>query len=384
MNQIIEEASGRGNRYQEEQLQMLEKLCNIDSGTKNIEGNKKIVEILDQVLKDIGAEVTHIKTPGYGSHIVARINEEDAEGKVVLAAHLDTVFEDGDALQHPFHIKDGYAYGLGSADCKGGVVTIAYALKILKDANLLPNKELAVVLNCDEEVGSPTGKKLFEQEVKNAEAVLSFEPGRKKNGILTSRYGVLEGTINVTGESAHACMDGGPGANAVLTLAHLIVDMANEEDEQLGIHFNVAPIRGGVSPSVVADEAAAKFWVTVASEEAYKQVENYVNDTLPKKGKITGCDISISLEGKFPPMERCEHNIELYERIRDVGALLNMDLPEEMSKSPADCNFYSAFGIPTVDGLGPYMYNIHTVREHIDVDSLRQRTQLVSVILALI
>ncbi|MFC2947669.1 M20 family metallopeptidase [Virgibacillus sediminis] len=383
MDKIIDATRDGVNRYQESQLSMLEELCNIDSGSKNIEGNKKIVEIVDEALNQIGAEVTHVEAPGYGVHVIARIKSEQPEGKVVLAAHLDTVFKKGDALSHPFHIENEYAYGLGAADCKGGVVTILYAIRILKEENLLPNKDLVIVLNCDEEIGSPTSQKLFESEAADAEAVISFEPGRKRDGILTSRYGVGEGTIKIKGKSAHACMDSGPGANAVLELANLIIKLDKKENSDLGIHYNVSPISGGEGPSVVADYAEASFWVTVASEEAYEQVKKDMIN-LPDEGMVDGCEISTTLDLKFPPMERNESNIALYKKINKAASLFGIDLPEEMSKSPADCNFYSALGVPTVDGLGPYMYNIHTVNEHIPVSSLPKRTQLASIILALI
>ncbi|WP_339228040.1 M20/M25/M40 family metallo-hydrolase [Oceanobacillus sp. FSL K6-2867] len=381
MDKIIDIAKNGADRYQESQLSMLEELCNIDSGSKNIKGNKKVVKIIENALSEMGAEVTQVESPGYGIHIIARIKPEHIEGKVILAAHLDTVFKEGDAFAHPFRIENEYAYGLGAADCKGGVVTILYAIRILKEANLLPNKELVIILNCDEEIGSPTSQELFKSEAMDAEAVLSFEPGRKKNGILTNRYGVVEGTIKINGESAHACMDGEPGANAVLELANLILKLDQKENENLGIHYNVAPISGGVGPSVVADYAEANFWVTVASEEAYEQVKKDM-ENLSGEGIVNGCEISTAIDLKFPPMERSESNVELYHKICKAASLIGMDLPEEMSKSPADCNFYSALEVPTVDGLGPYMYNIHTVNEHILVSSLRERTKLVSLILA--
>jgi glutamate carboxypeptidase len=381
MEKIIDVARVGADRYQESQLLMLEKLCNIDSGSRNLEGNKRIVEIIDSALNELGAEITHIESPGYGVHIIARIKPEQSEGKVILAAHLDTVFKEGDAKAHPFRIENEYAYGLGVADCKGGVVTILYAVRILKEANFLPNKELVIILNCDEEIGSPTSQELFKSEAMDAEAVLSFEPGRKKNGILTNRYGVVEGTIKINGESAHACMDGGPGANAVLELANLILKLDQKENANLGIHYNVSPISGGVGPSVVADYAEASFWVTVASDEAYEQVKKDM-ENLANEGIVNGCEISTTIDLKFPPMERSESNVELYHKICKAASLIGIDLPEEMSKSPADCNFYAEHGVPTVDGLGPYMYNIHTVNEHILVSSLPERTKLVSTILA--
>lgn len=384
LNKIIEVAGQGPEKYRQEQLDFLRDLCNIDCGSRNIEGNKKVVDCVSELLNDIGAQVNYIEEPGYGIHVVARISPEKPTGKVILHAHLDTVFKEGDAAAHPFHVDDKFAYGLGVADCKGGLTTILFAVKIMKEAELLPDKELVMIFNCDEEIGSPTGQKVFKKESDGAEAAISFEPGRKQNGILTSRYGVAEGTVRITGKSAHACMDGGPGASAVVELANIILFLHGKADPDMGIHYNVAPVKGGIGPSVVADIAEASFWVTFNSEKAYEQVKKDIFEDLPKAKMVEGSETDISLQMEFPSMERCSENVELYKKLRKAGTLIGMDLPEEMSKSPADCNFFSALGIPTVDGLGPYMYNIHTTDEHMLISSLPERIKLVGIMLALL
>ncbi|WP_392455588.1 M20/M25/M40 family metallo-hydrolase [Chryseomicrobium aureum] len=358
------------------QLNLLEELCNIDSGSGNIKGNKELVEIIKKQLQLIGAEIEEIYNPYYGTHILARINKGIFSEKLILAAHLDTVFKEGDAKKHPFRVDGEFAYGLGVADCKGGVVTILTALKTLVKANLMPKKEIVIIFNCDEEVGSPSSKELFKKEATNAMAVLSFEPGRKRNGILTSRYGLAEGKIVVSGKSAHACLDNGPGVNAIVELANVIINLNKQDDDSNGIHYNVSPISGGRGPSVVADKAEGEFWVTFKSFAAYEQIKKYILEDLPNQKANSESEIITELNLLFPPMERSEQNILLHKQISDIAAKLNIELPEEMSKSPADCNFYADFGTPTVDGLGPYMFNIHTVEEHIIVSSLYERTKL--------
>ena len=104
------------------QLALLERICALDSGTGNEAGNAAVIELLLPVLSELGARVERVTEPGLGTHLVARVRPEQPRGKVLLAAHLDTVFGPGFAEKHPFRIEGGWAHGLGAGDCKSGVL----------------------------------------------------------------------------------------------------------------------------------------------------------------------------------------------------------------------------------------------------------------------
>ena len=381
---LLEAARAGAEKSYDAQMDLLSKFCSINCGSRNVEGNKKIVALVDAVLAEIGADVEHIEAEGIGTHVVARLVPEHSTGKIVLHAHLDTAFFGNTVTveDHPFHLDGEYAYGLGIADCKGGVAVILYAIKELKEAGLLPDKEIVMLFNCDEEIGSPSGQKIFQREIPAAEMIISFEPGRNKNGVLTARRGLAMGEIVVHGIAAHAGLDSGLGASATRELANLIVKLTERSDLSVGMNYNVAPISGGVNSSMVADFAKAAFCVPIDSPTVYEQVEKDVLEYLPTQGIVEGCRIETSVELTFPPMIRCEENIRVYEKLKAAAELLGMELPEEKSFNAADCGFFSELNRAVVDGLGPYMFNIHTPDEHMIMGTLKERTALLMLTLA--
>ena len=244
-------------------LELLERLCSVDCGTGNEAGNRQVIELLRPVLHELGAQVEEITEPGLGTHLVARVRPAGAsKGKVLLSAHLDTVFGPGFAARFPFHMEGDWAHGLGAGDCKSGVLISLFGALILKEAGLLPPWELVYCLTCDEETGSQSGSRVYRREAEGANLALVFEGGREREGhpaFVTARRGVILGAIDVTGREAHAGKAYREGRSAVLELAHQIIRLYSFNDEERGICFNVAPISGGRPNGVVAGEARGEF-----------------------------------------------------------------------------------------------------------------------------
>ena len=247
------------------QLALLEKICAIDSGTGDEAGNAAVIELLEPVLSELGAQVERVTEPGLGTHLVARVRPEAPQGRVLLAAHLDTVFSPGSAERHPFHIDGDWAWGLGAGDCKSGVLISLFGALILKEAGLLPPWELTYLFTCDEETGSRSGQKVYAREVRGADLALVFEGGREtadgRPRFITARKGVILGAIDVKGREAHAGKAYLEGHSAVLELAHQIIRLYSFNDSEKGIWYNVAPISGGRPNGVVAGEARGEFCV---------------------------------------------------------------------------------------------------------------------------
>lgn len=383
---VLKAAREGSERYFDRQMALLERFCSIDCGSRNVEGNRQVVEIVDEILLELGAEISHIDAPDFGTHVVGRISGKKPNGKIILNAHLDTVFDKGEVAEHPFRIEGEFAYGLGIADCKGGVVTSAYAVKGMMDAGLLPDREIVLIYNCDEESGSPHGKHLFYTEGKDAERVFCFEPGRGENGILTSRKGAASGTISVKGKTAHA-QRFDEGASAVYELAKIIVKLHELSGDAVGLQYNFGHLLSdgeGKLTSIVPDHAKTDYFVSLDSAESFDLAQRLLEE-LPKVLTTPGCSIDEStLQLFIPAMSRTKENIWLYETVRAAGKLIGQDLPEEPPNASGDCNYFSGMGLPVVDGLGPYMYDIHTVKERIRIASLRERTELFGIVLGLI
>ena len=379
--EVLKVAKEGADKYFSTQMDLLEKFSTIDCGSKNEIGNKRVIEILEKIFKPMGVELEYLQVPGLGTHLIGRLKPVKNTGKILILAHLDTVFPEGAALEHPFRIEGEWAYGLGIADCKGGLLTAIYAVKILQEADMLPDKEIIFLLNCDEEIGSPSSKDLFRDVIKGADYAFAFEPTREQNGVYTSRAGVAEGTIDVIGKTAHAQLKYFEGSSATVELANLILKMVEKNDESIRLLYNVAPIKGGERPGIVAGNAHADFCVTLTSTEAVERAKNDVK-SLEKEGIVDGCEISTSLEVLFPPMERTEGNQKLYQHVRSAGESMGLDLPEGATFGSGDACFSSYLDVPTVDCLGPFMCDIHNVNERMRISSLTERTTLFSIVLA--
>lgn len=380
---LAQQIQQRAQQFLNEQLDALKEFSGIDCGTGMIEGNQLVVKIVDRLLQTIGAEVEHIKAPELGTHVVGRLKPANAQGKLIVSAHLDTVFHKGDTASHPFHIEGDYAWGLGIADCKGGVVTSIYAIKILQELGRMPAKEIVLIFNCDEEIGSPSGRDIFQREIPGAEAVYGFEPARGKDGIITYRPGYGVGQIEVTGVSAHAFNAYQDGVSATQELANLILKVYEQNRPDEGIFYNIAPISGGVTSTIVAEHARAEVCMGFPSNRAIDVIRHDLEEFLPTQKMHAQSEVKVTFTPVSPTMERTDNVLALYDSIRQAGELLGQDIPEELALAPSDLNLYAGYGATVVDAMGPYMYEIHTVREHLRISSLPERTALFAMTLAL-
>ena len=361
-------------------LTLLEQLCSVDSGTGNETGNRQVIALLRPVLNELDARVEEIREPGLGTHLVAKILPEGTPaGKLLLSAHLDTVFPAGAAAEHPFHIDGDWAWGLGAGDCKSGVLISLFGALILKRAGLLPPWELTYLFSCDEETGSESGRKLFEREVKNADCALVFEGGREKDGALgfiTSRRGVILGDIHVHGQEAHAGKAYLEGRSAVLELAHQIIQLYSFNDLEKGIFFNVAPISGGRPNGIVAGEAHGRFCVAgLPSSRDLKIVEERLS-SLSRHITVEGCTVDVTWRTLFPALERTAENSRLCACVMEAAQALGLSSYEGDDASATDSAWISSYGVPTVDALSAMAEQIHTTEERVSISSIQQRTAL--------
>ena len=377
---VLRAAEQGAEKYREEQLELLRQFSKIDHGTGNAEGIRQVTTLMQKVLSGINAAVECPENPGGGNHVVVRIKLENSRGKIILNSHIDTVFKPGDAAAHPFHIEGEYAYGLGIADCMGGFVVSSYAVRIMQEAGLLPQKEIVMIYNSDEEIGSPNGRELFKKEAEGAEMAFVFEPGREENGILTYRKGVASCKIEVTGKEAHAGLKYTEGRSATVELAHQIIALTAMNDPEKGMYYNVGPLTGGAGTGVVAGHATAEAAISPPDLASYDKIVADMRQ-LEENITIEGCTVKATADLIFPPMERTEGNRRLYGLVREVGLQMGLDLPEQSSGGSSDACYFTTYGVPTVDGLGPYMKDIHTFQERLLISSIQQKTQLFALVL---
>ena len=308
--QILQAAKEGAKIYFDEQVSLLTKFSSIDCGTGDEEGNKKIVAIVENLLNTIqGIQIEKHYSKGFGQHIVAKLKPENPDGKIILSAHMDTVFKKGDTAENPPHIEGDRFYGLGSADCKGGLLVSIYGVKILQENGLLPNKEIVFIFNCDEESGTPVAHPVFDLEIPGTDMAFVFEPSRLDNGVVTSRKGTIRLPIEVHGVKAHSGNNYLDGRSATIELASKLLKFYESNENDRGIQFNAVELKGGENGvGVIPDYASATVGVRVLSRadiEHVKEIaariekESYIPDTTTKIGFRMVC----------VPMERTEENV---------------------------------------------------------------------------
>jgi glutamate carboxypeptidase len=301
------------------------------------------------------------------------------EGQVLVLGHSDTVYPYGTLRSMPFKEEDGRLWGPGVLDMKAGIVSILFAVRALRELDLMVRRKIVMQLNSDEEVGSESSRPLTEESARRSVAVLVLEPGLGLDGKLkTARKGVGDYTVTVRGRAAHAGLDFPAGASAILELARQLQAIAAFTRLERGITVNPGLIRGGTRSNVVPAEASADVDIRVVHMRDARALDRKFHRLRPVDKR---CTIEVSGGLNRPPMERTAASNRLFRTAHGLAAELGIDLQEALSGGGSDGNFTAALGIPTLDGLGPVGEGAHAPHESILIDRLADRAALLAKLL---
>jgi glutamate carboxypeptidase len=376
----VKDIQQRAAAYYDSYLADLERIVNIDSGTFDRDGVNEAGEYLRSILANLGAEITMHPNAELGDNFVATLRGHGS-GRLMLLGHFDTVYPKGTTASRPLTVRDGKAYGPASMDMKGGMVLACYALKILRDIDFNDYEEITFVANADEEIGSPTSRKLIENEASRMDAVLVFEPSRAAGGELTTRKGVGMFELEVHGVAAHAGASPQDGRSANLEMAHKIIALHDLNDFDIGTTVSANQMHGGERRNVIADYAHCGVDVRVTTQAEGERVTAAIqaiaaNQTVP--------DTTTKLTGGInrPPMEKVAGTDALLELSKSIVGDLGREFVELTSGGGSDGNFTAAIGVPTLDGLGPEGQNAHNAEtEYVVLDSITDRIALTTALL---
>ncbi|MDR3134573.1 MAG: M20/M25/M40 family metallo-hydrolase, partial [Deltaproteobacteria bacterium] len=311
----------------------------------------------------------------------ARAGARGGRRKVLCLAHLDTVFGPGEAQASPFRVEGDKAYGLGAADCKGGVAVSLYGLKIAKELGLIPRDlEITLIYNCDEETGSRESRGIIEAEASEAQLALVFEPSREDGVIAPHRRGVICGAFEAIGQCRQGFRLAQDKSDATLAIERIVTSMESHDDPGRGIYFHAFQ-SPGEGPGL--ERAETEFLVTFGSQEELR----YIRQTIEKiAGSVWApqCQIRSRHEASFK-LESQERGVaRAMGLIKEAAGLLGLALAEEMPQGASDANWCAFFGLPAIDSLGPNMSDIHTKQESVSLKSMRDRTELFAMTVALL
>jgi len=326
--------------------------------------------------EQLGGRAKFHRTQGFGDHLQVDFPAASKREPVLLLGHLDTVYPIGTLSTMPCRIADGRLWGPGTLDMKSGIGLMLHAIEGLRfwHGDSMP-RAVTILLVSDEEVGSES-RRITESVAKKCAAVLVLEPAYGLKGALkTSRKGVGEYTLKVTGKAAHSGLDFEKGQSAILELARQIVAVSKLVDVKRGITMNVGMMSGGARVNVVPAKASATLDARVLRMKDAPAIDRKLRGLRPFN---RACKLEVSGGINRPPMERTKSVMELYKQAAGIAKQLGWKLEESAVGGGSDGNFTAALGIPTLDGLGGVGEGAHAAHESILISELPRRAALLA------
>ena len=294
--------------------------------------------------------------------------------RVLLVGHHDTVWPLGSLDDHPWSVADGVARGPGCLDMKAGLVQMFHALSVLENTD-----GLTVLVNGDEEVGSPTSAALIEGLARQSAAALVLEMAADDGALKTARKGVSLYEMRVSGRAAHAGLEPERGVNASVEAAHLILAVAGLGDQALGTTVTPTLLRSGTAANVVPARATLAVDVRAATVAEQQRVDDALRRLAPV---LAGAEVAAAPGPACPPMEAAA-SAHLFATAQRVAGLLGLEQLRGVAVGGAsDGNRTAGVGTPTLDGLGAVGGGPHADHEHVRTAVMPQRAALLAALLA--
>ncbi len=360
-------------------LSVLESLCRAESPSLDARRQQAVHAVLAANLDALGFAVRELPGNRSGGHLYARPRRRNrGAGVQLLLGHYDTVWPVGTLATMPFGFEGDRARGPGVYDMKGGLAQIVVALASLRGLGIEPELTPVVLVNADEEVGSRESGRYVRRLARIADRALVLEPSLGIEGRLkTERKGVARYTVVVHGRAAHAGLDPGAGASAILELSHVIQALFALNDPARGITVNVGTIDGGLRPNVVAAESRAVVDVRTRSAADAQRVDASIRQLQPV---TPGTSLSIEGGPGRPPLEPTPRNQALFETAQALGQHLGMTLGGGTAGGGSDGSTASLH-TATLDGLGPVGDGAHAAHEYIEIGPTLDRAALLALLL---
>ena len=372
----------------EPMLAQVEAWAGINSGSRNLAGLAEMARIYADAFATLPGEVRLLDPapvdamePGggltpliHGRNLHVRVRP-GAPVQLLFTGHMDTVYGPDHPFQQVAWRDEGVLGGPGVADMKGGIAVLLAALKAIETSPPAQSFGYEVVINSDEEVGSPGSASLIADAARGKLAALTYEPSALPDGTLAgARPGSGNFSIRIEGRSAHAGRNPDDGRNAIIAAADLTLRLARIKGPTLSV--NPARIEGGSPNNVVPDHAILRINMRPRTTDDEGRAARLLQEAVSEVAADN--DVRISMHGGFgrPPKPLDAEAEKLFELVRDCGADLGLQIGWRDSGGVCDGNNIAACGVPVVDTMGVRGGAIHSSDEYLIVDSLIERAQL--------
>jgi glutamate carboxypeptidase len=367
---------------QHELLALTCALVEAESPSGDREASSAVVSLLASAASSITSvnSVERFASENFGEHLAVRaFAQSDNSRSILIVGHTDTVHPRGVIKERPWRAEGNRIFGPGIFDMKVNCAVALEALRACESVGIQTRSAVTILLTCDEESGSPTGRPLVETEARKARATLVIEPPASGGRVKTARKGTGMFTIEVKGRAAHAGLDPEKGVSAVLELAKQTLRLHELNDPISGTTVTVNVVNGGTHSNVIPAAARAEVDMRFTSADAGARTERRILNLGPFD---PGAEITVTGGINRPPLERTQRVKALYTHARALASFLDFDLGEASVGGASDGNFVAALGVPVLDGLGVQGDGAHAAHEHIICDDIATRGALLAGLIA--
>ena len=389
----LEPLRAAAQREQPALLQTLQSLVEIESGSADREGLDRIAALIAARLQALGGQVELIEpdaaktyrmsdTPERPGKMVKATFAGRGDKKILLIAHMDTVYPRGMLAQQPFRIEAGRAYGLGIADDKQGIAMILHTLALLRAQGFQDWGRLTVLINGDEEISSPASRGFITQAGAEHDVVLSYEGGGGPAGpeqLRLATSGIGAALLRVQGRASHAGVAPERGVNALYELSHQLLQARDLSDPRVGrqVHWTLA--KAGVVRNMIPPEAEAQADVRVDRVADLDGIERELRARIEKK-LLPESELSLSFERRRPPLQASAAGRELAAHAQRLAAEQGLALAvrDRPSGGGTDAAFAAlATRAPVLEGLGARGFGAHSTNaEYVPLDAIAPKLLL--------
>ncbi|AYM96289.1 M20/M25/M40 family metallo-hydrolase [Acidovorax sp. 1608163] len=369
-------------------LDTLRDLVHIESGSKDIEGLNQIAERIAGQLKQLGGAVEVLQTsdvyrlddtPEKVGPAVQAVFKGTGTKKIMLIAHMDTVYLKGMLKGQPFRIDGDKAYGLGISDDKQGIALILHTIAVLQKLNFKDYGTLTVLINGDEEISSPGWRSTITRVAAEQDVVFSFEGGGTDGTLRLATSGIGAAYLTVQGKASHAGAKPEDGVNALYELSHQLLQMKDLSKTDEGLKLNWTVSKAGTNRNVIPAEATAQADARALRVADFDGLEKGLQEKVKSK-LLPASKVDVKFEVRRPPLEASDasRRVAGYGKViyQELGMSLNV--VEKATGGGTDAAFAALKTKgAVVEGMGLSGYGAHSNdAEYVQINTIVPRLYL--------
>ncbi|NGX42305.1 MAG: Carboxypeptidase G2 [Chlamydiae bacterium] len=379
------------DKQKEAMTSLLMHLANIHSGSDNLPGLEEMLSALKEAFSSLGGKQETLALKSYkcltpnGNLIETPLGKalsitknRGAPINILLCGHMDIAFPANLPLEKCKRIGNGKLAGRGTCDMKGGLVVMLTALQALENSPFAEKIGWQVLINPDEEIGSPGSRELFLHAVENKKLGLLFEPSLPDGSLVSARKGSTNYSVAIRGKAAHAGRDFHLGSNAITSAARFTLAAESLTDQKNGVTVNVGHIEGGGPVNIVPDRAFCRLNIRVKNDRDLKIIKEKLKTIANIENNREGITLILHQDSERPPKVFDKKTKLLFEALKTCAENLGYSLEWEPTGGVCDGNTLAGAGLPVIDTLGVVGGHIHSAQEYVVLSSLVDRAKLVT------